>query len=79
MLKCQIIPIETWKEQHTPNIFFKAISFDKRFWRKIVTFRHHNSIVELLHLFELTANRINYMTKINSKFHAYIPNLFMKQ
>lgn len=62
-----------------PKHFFKTISFDKRFWRKIVTFRHHNSIVELVHLFGLTANRINCMTKINRKFHAYFSNLFMTQ
>lgn len=70
-----------WNMERTtyPKHFFKTISFDKRFWRKIITFRHHNSIVELLHLFGLTANRINYITKINSKFHAYFPNLFMKQ
>lgn len=71
-----------WNVERTtyPKHFFsKLLVLIKDSGEKIVSFRHHNSIVELLYLFGLTANRINYMTKINRKFHAFFPNLFMKQ
>lgn len=61
------------------HFFSKLLVLIKDSGEKIVTFRHHNSVVELVHLFGLTAHRINYMTKINRNFHAYFPNLFMKQ